>query len=266
MSKQYLDKNGLPHLWGKLKAYFQQKLVSGTNIKTVNNQSLLGSGNISISGGGGSGTVTSVGIANGGGLSVSGSPVTSSGNITVGHSNSVTAGTIGSTSASSGASVSIPYATYDSNGHITGKGTHTHTVTGFVSAETDPVFLASAAAGIASSDITNWNNKAEITETNNSIEFGTWKLVWGTVYMDSNSASGSGTFTAPYYNDTTINLGDDAFGSENPYVWCAHNGTATGTRYFSAREVSASSFKIRMHSSHKNSTVFTCKWLAIGKK
>ncbi len=54
MSKQYLDKNGLTYLWGKLKAYFQQKLVSGTNIKTVNNQSLLGSGNISISGGGGS--------------------------------------------------------------------------------------------------------------------------------------------------------------------------------------------------------------------
>ncbi len=52
MSKQYLDKNGLTHLWDKLKAYFQQKLVSGTNIKTINNQSLLGSGNISISGGG----------------------------------------------------------------------------------------------------------------------------------------------------------------------------------------------------------------------
>lgn len=52
MSKQYLDKNGLTYLWNKLKAYFQQKLVSGTNIKTINNQSLLGSGNISISGGG----------------------------------------------------------------------------------------------------------------------------------------------------------------------------------------------------------------------
>ena len=32
----------------------QDKLVSGTNIKTINNQSLLGSGNISIEGGGGS--------------------------------------------------------------------------------------------------------------------------------------------------------------------------------------------------------------------
>ena len=33
---------------------YQEKLVSGTNIKTINNQSLLGSGNIDIQGGGGS--------------------------------------------------------------------------------------------------------------------------------------------------------------------------------------------------------------------
>lgn len=50
MSKEYLDKAGLTYLWSKLKAYFQVKLVSGTNIKTVNNNSLLGSGNISITG------------------------------------------------------------------------------------------------------------------------------------------------------------------------------------------------------------------------
>lgn len=136
MSKQYLDKNGLTHLWGKLKAYFQQKLVSGTNIKTVNNQSLLGSGNISISGGGGSGTVTSVGIANGGGLSVSGSPVTSSGNITVGHSNSVQAGTASSTTShTEGPSVNIPYVNYDDNGHIESWEERSHTVTGFFSKE-----------------------------------------------------------------------------------------------------------------------------------
>ncbi len=45
-----------------------------------------------------------------------------------GHSNSVTAGTIGSSSASSGWSLSVPYATFDAYGHITGKGTHTHTI------------------------------------------------------------------------------------------------------------------------------------------
>ena len=46
MAKEYLDTNGLTYFWNKLKNYFQEKLVSGTNIKTVNNQSLLGSGNI----------------------------------------------------------------------------------------------------------------------------------------------------------------------------------------------------------------------------
>ena len=57
MAKSYVDKAGLLYYWGKLKTYlttnFQAKLVSGTNIKTINNTSLLGSGNISISGGSG---------------------------------------------------------------------------------------------------------------------------------------------------------------------------------------------------------------------
>ena len=78
------------------------------------------------------GTIT--GVTAGSGLSGGGT----SGAVTLNHSNSVTAGTIGSSSATSGATVSIPYATYDSNGHITGKGTHTHTITGFLTAETDP--------------------------------------------------------------------------------------------------------------------------------
>ena len=55
MTTKYLDSSGLLYFWGKLKNYFQPKLVSGTNIKTINNTSLLGSGNITISGGGGGG-------------------------------------------------------------------------------------------------------------------------------------------------------------------------------------------------------------------
>lgn len=51
MAIKYLDSNGLSHFWDKLKLHFQVKLVSGTNIKTVNNESLLGSGNISIQSG-----------------------------------------------------------------------------------------------------------------------------------------------------------------------------------------------------------------------
>ena len=57
-----------------------------------------------------SGTVTNVAVANGGGLTVSGSPITSSGTITVGHSNSVTAKT----------SSSLKKITYDAYGHVTG--------------------------------------------------------------------------------------------------------------------------------------------------
>lgn len=51
----YLDFDGLSTYDGLIKAEIggkQDALVSGTNIKTVNNESLLGSGNISISGGG----------------------------------------------------------------------------------------------------------------------------------------------------------------------------------------------------------------------
>lgn len=58
----------------------QVTLVSGTNIKTVNSTSLLGAGDVSV------GTVTSVGVTAGTGISVSGSPITSSGSITVTNS------------------------------------------------------------------------------------------------------------------------------------------------------------------------------------
>ncbi len=61
----------------------QDVLVSGTNIKTINNESILGSGNITIQGGGGSGSVTSVAMTVPTGLSVSGSPITTSGTLAV---------------------------------------------------------------------------------------------------------------------------------------------------------------------------------------
>ena len=48
------------------------------------------------------------------------------------HSNSVTAGTAGTSSATSGSTLAVPYITYDAQGHITATGTHTHTITGFL--------------------------------------------------------------------------------------------------------------------------------------
>lgn len=79
------------------------------------------------------GTVTSVGISNGGGLTVSGSPITGSGTITIGHANSpITAGTnVGNnttTSLSHGGTFVVPYFSYDTYGHITSANTKTLTL------------------------------------------------------------------------------------------------------------------------------------------
>lgn len=59
------------------------------------------------------------------GLSLSGT--------TFNHSNSITAGTAGTSSATSSTNrtIAIPYLTYDAQGHITGSGTHTHTLDSF---------------------------------------------------------------------------------------------------------------------------------------
>ena len=48
MAKQFLDLTGLNHVWQQINNLFQRKLVSGTNIKTINNQSLVGSGNLDV--------------------------------------------------------------------------------------------------------------------------------------------------------------------------------------------------------------------------
>ena len=48
---KYLDNTGLSYLWSKIKPLINAKqdaLVSGTNIKTINNTSVLGNGNINI--------------------------------------------------------------------------------------------------------------------------------------------------------------------------------------------------------------------------
>lgn len=78
------------------------------------------------------GTVTSVGITNGGGLTVTGSPVTGSGSITIGHTNTVTAGTdIGNNSTTTllhNGTFIVPYFSYDTNGHITAASTKTLTL------------------------------------------------------------------------------------------------------------------------------------------
>ena len=95
---------------------------------------------------GGGGTVTSVGVSNAtnGGLSVSGSPVTSSGTITVGHSNVLT-------------SAQTTQAVYpikiDKNGHISAYGTAVTSmpasdVNSWAKASTKPTYTASEVGAV----------------------------------------------------------------------------------------------------------------------
>lgn len=51
MANEYLDKSGLSYFWSKIKSALggkQDSLISGTNIKTINGNSILGSGNLTI--------------------------------------------------------------------------------------------------------------------------------------------------------------------------------------------------------------------------
>lgn len=52
MANKLLDLDGLGRVVSNINTKYQQKLVSGSNIKTINYQSLLGYGNINISGAG----------------------------------------------------------------------------------------------------------------------------------------------------------------------------------------------------------------------
>jgi len=100
----------------------QATLVSGTNIKTINGLSILGSGDLPIQGGGGGSSVS--------------------------ISNLLSTGT------------RVATITIDGTGYDVLAPT-----SGGIASESDPIFTASAAYGITSSDITNWNSKTSNTGT-----------------------------------------------------------------------------------------------------
>lgn len=120
------------------------------------------------------GTVTSIGISQGSGISVSGSPVTTSGSITVGHSNSVTAQTTeavypikidaqGHISAY-GSAVSIPTKTSDltNDSNFVEDASYVHTDNNFTTAEKNKL------SGIASG--AEVNVQSDWDETNSSAD------------------------------------------------------------------------------------------------
>lgn len=109
-------------------------------------------------------------------------------------------------------------------------------------------------------------NKADSSSNINKryIIVGDWKIVFGSETMNSNNASGSGTFTAPYYADKTVTFASGTF-SATPYVYLQLQGGWTGSRWVTPDDVTTTNFKIRMYSSHKNSTTTTIRWWAVGR-
>ena len=201
----------------------QDTLVSGENIKTINNQSLLGSGNIEIQGGGetysagegigidadniisvtgnyetiveitqaeynaltsydknttyvitdapavnlsaytptsGFSTINGNVITDGGNLVIEATPYTAGANIDItDHIISVTGITIPTSN-----TAFTNDAGYVNSGEVETQITSKGYITGYT--ETDPVFQASAASGITSQDISNWNNKLDSSALN----------------------------------------------------------------------------------------------------
>lgn len=123
----------------------QDALISGTNIKTINNESILGSGNISIAA---SGVETDPVFSASAAASITSTDIT--------NWNAAEANVQSDWNATSG------------DAQILNKPTNVSDFTndvGYLTSftEVDPVFTASAAAGITSSDIINW----ETAYTNN---------------------------------------------------------------------------------------------------
>ena len=193
----------------------------------------------------GGGTVTSVAMSNAtnGGLTVSGSPITNSGTITVGHSN-----VLNSAQTTSG----IYPIKIDKNGHISEYGTAFNPATKqdvindlddirsgaaagatALQTETDPVFSASAAAGITSTDISTWNGKqdaiSDLATIRSGAEAGATAVQPAALndYAPKASPTFSGTPTAPTANagTNTTQIATTAF------VQTALSGIA-GAMYF----------------------------------
>lgn len=127
----------------------QEALVSGTNIKTINNTSVLGSGNISIQGGDAN-VIESI-TFNGSSVPVDGNK-----NAAITYTAPVT-----SVNGNTGAVViSVPSKVSD----LTNDAGYITSYT-----ETDPIFSASAAHSITSADITAWNGKSDFSGSYNDL-------------------------------------------------------------------------------------------------
>lgn len=237
MAAEYLDKTGLTYFWNKLKVYLnnalagkQDTLVSGTSIKTVNNNSVLGSGNITIDSGD---TVTYTATVQTG---------TELGKIDINSTEtSIYAPTI---------PAAVSAFTNDA-GYLTSY------------TETDPIFTASAAYGISSSDITNWNGKqaslvsgTNIKTVNNNSLLGSGDVSIPTISKTSTTASltaagwsnDSQTATVQGVTSSADVIISPANASKDDYVnagiWCSAQGTNSLT--FTCENIPSSAITVNV--------------------
>lgn len=135
----------------------------------------------------GGGTVTSVSIENAedGGLSISGSPITSAGTITIGHSNSITAQS----------TQGLYPITYDKNGHITGAGT----AIGKVSTTADGLIPAFSSTNQSSTAVSSNNYVWDATQAK-------YAKLPATAFSDTTYTDGTAGYTLKAKQDGSGNV------------------------------------------------------------
>lgn len=195
---------------------YQPILVSGTNIKTINGSSILGSGNLTVGGSG----VTSVDVSVPVGLTSTGGPITSTGTIAI----SYTAG------------YSIPTTANQTN-WSTAYGWGNHATAGYLLAST-----AATTYQPLSTNLTNWSSVATTAKQDTLVSGTSIKTV------NSNSLLGSGNVAVQDTlvsgtNIKTIN-GASVLGSGNLTVSGSGSPVVTATIDFGATPLAESSFTI----------------------
>lgn len=170
----------------------QAALVSGTNIKTINGTSILGSGDIVISAGS-SGSVTSVALSGGTtGLTTTGGPVTSAGTITLGGTLAISNGGTGTTSAAAARAALGAQ-------EVLTSGTNIKTINGASILGAGDIVISAGGTGLtAGSTTTGYINYSGTTATagqwnaNPSMPTGNTRLVYnGALVANSVSAANS---------------------------------------------------------------------------
>lgn len=154
-----------------------QALTKKGTWETINNQNVFSKVKVGSTEIVADSTADTIELVAGSGITLT--PDAANDKVTVAHTNSVTAGTIGSSDASSGVTLQVPYASYDATGHITGKGTHTHTV---------------PAATTSASGVTTLQDTIGATESTSN-KAATPKAVRDAINeLDVNSAGGDGKY------------------------------------------------------------------------